>query len=115
MTGGEGMDVVLEASGSSTALLCATRMIKKYGTVSCVGLFHQPAELPVQELIYKGIKVFMSLGNVVHLPRLLKLVEHGRVDLAAIGTHTFPLEHAEEAYDLFENHKDRCLKVFLKI
>lgn len=29
-------------------------------------------------------------------------------------THTFDLEDAVEAYDLFENQKDRCLKVLLK-
>ena len=113
-TGGEGVDVVLEASGTTQGFLSATRMIRRYGTVSCVGLFAQPVEFPVQELIYKGIKVVMGLGNLVHVPRLMKLVEYGRVDLTDIGTHTFALEDAVAAYDLFENHKDQCLKVFLK-
>ncbi len=113
-TGGEGVDVVLEASGNTGAFLDATRMIKKYGTISCVGLFGGPVEFPLQELIFRGIKVVMGLGNVVHIPTLMKLVEHGRVDLSPIGTHTFPLESATEAYELFENHKDQCLKVFLK-
>jgi alcohol dehydrogenase len=113
-TGGEGVDVVLEASGTTQGFLSATRMIRRYGTVSCVGLFAQPVEFPVQELIYKGIKVVMGLGNLVHVPKLMKLVEYGRVDLTDIGTHTFALEDAVAAYDLFENHKDQCLKVFLK-
>ncbi|MCL5736963.1 MAG: alcohol dehydrogenase catalytic domain-containing protein [Actinobacteria bacterium] len=113
-TGGEGVDVVLEASGSTSGLLNATRMIKKYGTVSCVGLFGQPVEFPVHQLIYRGIRLTMGLGNLVHVPKLMKLVEHGRVDLSALGTHTFPLEDAVAAYDLFENHKDECLKVFLR-
>jgi len=113
-TCGEGVDVVLEASGTTQSFLSATRMIRRYGTVSCVGLFAQPVEFPVQELIYKGIKVVMGLGNLVHIPQLMKLVEYGRVDLREIGTHTFALEDAVAAYDLFENHKDLCLKVFLK-
>jgi alcohol dehydrogenase len=113
-TGGEGVDVVLEASGNTAAFLNATRMIGKNGTVSCVGLFAQPVEFPVQELIYRGIKVVMGLGNLVHIPRLMKLIEHGRVDLTPIGTHCFALADAVEAYDLFEHHKDRCLKVFLR-
>jgi alcohol dehydrogenase len=113
-TQGEGVDVVLEASGNTQAFLNAAKMIKRYGTVSCVGLFAQPVEFPLQELIYKGIKVVMGLGNLVHVPRLMKLVEYGRVDLSAVGTHTFALEDAVVAYDLFENHKDQCLKVFLK-
>ena len=113
-TADEGVDVVLEASGNTDAFLSATRMIKKYGTVSCVGLFHESVELPLQQLIYRGIHVVMGLGNVVHIPKLMKLVEHGRVDLGPIGTHTFSLADAVEAYDLFENHKDLCLKVFLR-
>ena len=112
-TGQEGVDVVLEASGDTSAFSNATRMINKYGTVSCVGLFSEPVEFPVHELIFRGIKVVMGLGNMVHIPKLMKLVEHGRVDLGPIGTHRFSLEDAVEAYDLFENHKDRCLKVFL--
>ncbi len=112
--GGEGVDVVLEASGNTNAFLNATKMIRRYGTVSCVGLFAQPVEFPLQELIYKGVKVVMGLGNLVHVPKLMRLVEYGRVDLSSIGTHTFALEDAVAAYDLFENHKDECLKVFLK-
>ena len=68
----------------------------------------------MQELIYRGVKVVMGLGNLVHVPKLMKLVEHGRVDLGAIGTHAFALEDAGQAYDLFEHHKDLCLKVFLR-
>ncbi len=113
-TDGEGVDAVLEASGSTSAFLNGTRMIRRNGTVSCVGLFAQPVEFPLQELIFRGIKVVMGLGNLVHIPKLMKLVEHGRVDLAPIGTHHFPLDDAVEAYDLFEHHKDVCLKVFLK-
>jgi alcohol dehydrogenase len=113
-TGGEGVDVVLEASGNTKGLLNATRMIRKYGTVSCVGLFAEAVEFPVQELIYRGIRLTMGLGNLTHVPRLMKLVERGRVDLRALGTHVFALEDAVAAYDLFENHKDSCLKVFLR-
>jgi alcohol dehydrogenase len=113
-TDGEGVDVVLECSGNTSAFLNATRMINKYGTVSCVGLFSEPVEFPVHELVFKGIKVAMGLGNVVHIPKLMQLVEYGRVDLRPLGTHGFALGDACEAYDLFENHKDVCLKVFLK-
>lgn len=113
-TGGTGVDVVLEASGNAQAFLAAAKMIRRYGTVSCVGLFSQPVEFPIHELIYKGIKVVMGLGNLAHIPRLMRLVERGRVDLTPIGSHTFALDDAVAAYDLFENHKDQCLKVFLK-
>jgi threonine dehydrogenase-like Zn-dependent dehydrogenase len=44
----------------------------------------------------------------------MSLLETGRIDLAPLATHIFPLDEALEAYDLFENHKDQCIKVLLK-
>jgi len=54
------------------------------------------------------------LGNLSRMSYLMGLVESGRVDLSPLVTHTFDLDRAVEAYDLFENHKDSCLKVLLK-
>lgn len=113
-TDGKGVEAVLEASGNAGAFLNATRMIAKFGTVSCVGLYTEPVVLPIQELILRGIHVVMSFGNLSHVPRLMRLVEHGRVDLRPLVTHSFALDDAVEAYDLFEHHKDQCLKVLLR-
>jgi len=113
-TGGRGAECVLEASGNSKAFLAATKMIKKWGSVSCVGLYPEPVELPIQDIIYRGMRLGMGLGNITPLPRLMQLVEYGRVDLSPIATHKFALADALEAYDLFENHKEQCLKVLLK-
>lgn len=112
-TDGQGVEVVLEASGNSQAFVNATRMIGRFGTISCVGLFDKPVEFPIHELIYRGVKVVMSLGNLSHVSRLMELAGSGRVDLSPLATHRFPLADALEAYDLFENHKDQCLKVLL--
>ena len=56
----------------------------------------------------------MGLGCLAHMDQLMGLLETGQVDLSPLATHTFPLEEAVEAYDLFEKHKDVCLKVLLK-
>ena len=55
----------------------------------------------------------MGLGSPAHMGKLMALVESGRVNLAPLATHTFPLDKALEAYDLFENHKEDCIKVLL--
>lgn len=52
--------------------------------------------------------------NISRMPQLMGLVETGRVDLSPLTTHVFPLAEALEAYDLFENHKEQCIKVLLK-
>jgi alcohol dehydrogenase len=56
----------------------------------------------------------MGLGDPSTMRKLMGLLESKKVDLAPLATHSFPLERALEAYDLFENEKDKCLKVLLK-
>jgi len=114
ITGGLGADVAIEAIGNPVTFEQAVRSVRRGGTVSVVGLFPVPVEFPIHELGFYSIKISMGLASVAHMNRLMGLVESGRVDLGPFTTHAFPLEDAMEAYNLFENYKDQCLKVLLK-
>ncbi|WP_028321859.1 zinc-dependent alcohol dehydrogenase [Desulfatiglans anilini] len=113
-TGGEGVDAVIEAIGNPATFQQALRSVRRGGTVSVVGLFPAPVEFPLNELAYYGVRINMGLGSLAHMPQLMGLLEAGRVDLTPLATHSFALEDAVEAYDLFENRKDACIKVILK-
>jgi threonine dehydrogenase-like Zn-dependent dehydrogenase len=113
-TGGEGADVAMEAIGNPQAFLQALRSVRRGGTVSVVGLFPSPVEFPLHELGFYGIRISMGLGDPSYMRELMGLVEKGRVNLAPLATYTYPLDQAMEAYDLFENQKDKCVKVLLK-
>lgn len=45
---------------------------------------------------------------------ILKLIEQGKIDTTPLITHTFSLEDIEEAYDIFENKKDRVIKIAVR-
>ncbi|MDP2333022.1 MAG: hypothetical protein Q8M19_20245 [Reyranella sp.] len=47
--------------------------------------------------------------------RLVDVVASGRVDLAPMVTHRFPLDRIEEAYELFAHQRDGVLKVAITI
>jgi threonine dehydrogenase-like Zn-dependent dehydrogenase len=113
-TKGEGADVAIEAIGFPPAFLQALKSVRRGGTVSVVGLFPAPVEFPVHELSFYGAKIKMGLGNLTRMTKLMGLLETGRVDLTPLATHTFSLDKAMDAYELFENHKEKCLKVLLK-
>lgn len=113
-TGGAGVDVALEAIGHPASFTGALRSVRQGGNVSIVGLFPGPVEFPIHEMVIHGVNLSMNLGNINRMPRLMGLVEAGRIDLTPLATHTYPLVDAVEAYDLFENHKDQCVKVLLK-
>lgn len=113
-TGGEGADVVIEAIGFPGTFEQSVRSVRRGGTVSVVGLFPTPVEFPLNEMSFYGVQIKMGLGNLTRMSKLMGLVEKGRVDLKPLATHSFSLDDALEAYDLFENHKEKCLKVLLK-
>jgi threonine dehydrogenase-like Zn-dependent dehydrogenase len=46
--------------------------------------------------------------------RLIELVQHGRVDLRPLLTHTFLLDNITEAYELFASRRDGVLKVAIR-
>lgn len=114
LTNGLGVDVAIEASGSTESFTHAIRSVRRGGNISIVGLFSNSVELPINELAFYGIRISMGLGNLSWMNRLISLLESKKVDLSSLVTHTFPLDKAIEAYDLFENHKDDCVKILLK-
>jgi len=113
-TAGRGVDVAIEAIGLQQTFLQALDSVRRGGAVSAVGLFPAPFEIPMNRLPFQGIHLHMGLSNTSRMDRLMGLLESGRVDLSPFVTHAFALDQALEAYDLFENRKDECLKVLLK-
>ena len=48
-----------------------------------------------------------------YIPFLVKLVEDGSIDPSFVITHRMKLADAEEAYHLFRDKKNGCIKVVL--
>jgi len=114
MTAGDGVDVAVEAAGTQDTMMAALRSVRRGGAVSVVGIFPQPMTVPLNELVPYGLRISMGLGNLGRMRELMGLIEEKRVDLAPFVTHTFALDEAQAAYELFEHRKDACVKVLLK-
>lgn len=114
MTEGFGADVVIEAVGNPQALQVALKVVRRGGQVSVVGLFSTAVEIPLNELVYKGVSIHMGLGNLGRMPALMNLLSRKRFDLKPLVTHEFPLLEAKDAYQVFAEQKEKCIKVLLK-
>ena len=114
VAGGEGADVAIEAVGKTETFEHALQSVRRGGAVSAVGLFFEPVTFPINELMTRGLRLSMGLGNLGFMSRLMSMISAGRVDLSPLATHTFALKDGLEAYDLVENHKEACIKVLLK-
>lgn len=109
-----GCDVAIEAVGMTATFNQGLGVLRRGGTLSVVGLFSEPVQLGLPILGLSGARISVGLGNLGHMRRLMDLLASGRLDLSPLVTHSFPLSQAMEAYELFEHHKDKCIKVMLK-
>ena len=117
LTSGRGVDVAIEALGHQTTFENALRSIRPGGTLSSLGVYSGKLAIPY-ESFYAGLgdqKIVTTLcpGGKERMRRLMGMIEHGRVDLSPLVTHSFKLDNIEEAYDLFSRQHDGVLKVAL--
>jgi alcohol dehydrogenase len=80
------------------------------GSVSLVGVFEKPQELPMNKLWIKNINISMGLVNANCIPELIKLIQKGKIKTNFLITHRAPLSDIVKGYDIFGGKKDGCLK-----
>ncbi|AKF80178.1 glutathione-dependent formaldehyde dehydrogenase [Myxococcus sp. MISCRS1] len=109
-----GLGMKLEA-GAPTVLSWCIDAVRKGGNVSIVGVYGPPWNvMPIGTAMNKGLTLRMNQCNVRrYMPHLLKHIREGRIDAKAIITHRFGLEDAPEAYHLFAQKRDGCVKCVL--
>jgi threonine dehydrogenase-like Zn-dependent dehydrogenase len=49
-----------------------------------------------------------------YLPRLLALIQEGKIDPSFVISHHLPLEEAPEGYAMFRDKAEQCTKIVLK-
>ena len=135
MTNGRGADVCVDAvgmeadrstmerikavinleRGTINALHMAFDAVRRGGTVTVVGVYGYPYDnFPLHQQFDKGITVRMGQAPVhKYIDHLFELVMNGKVQLDDIITHRLPLSEAANAYDIFNDKKDNCVKVVL--
>jgi alcohol dehydrogenase len=101
ITGGEGVDVAMEAVGIPATFDLCTRIVKAGGTVANIGVHGAPTTLHLEELWIKNVTITTGLVSGSTVPTLLQLVRDGRIAAEKLGTHHFALDEIMEAYDVF--------------
>ncbi|SDP36885.1 Threonine dehydrogenase [Nakamurella panacisegetis] len=101
-----------------TALQNAIGSVRRGGTVSISGVYGGIADpMPMMDLFDKQIQLRMGQCNVKKwIDDLLPLVEDGADPLGVLDltTHAVSIDEAPEAYQMFQQKTDGCVKVVLK-
>jgi len=106
ITKGFGMDIVVELTGNKAVLNEATKTLRRGGDIVLVGLFPGPVEWDVvNNVIYKEATVYGVTGRIMWETwwTAQSLILSGKMDLAEVITHRFPLEQYEKAFELAES------------
>jgi threonine dehydrogenase-like Zn-dependent dehydrogenase len=99
-----------------TALRQAIMACRKGGTVSVPGVYGGMADkIPVGALMNKALTLKTGQTHVhKYLRPLLQRIEEGDIDPSFVITHRMSLEQAPQAYEMFRDKRDRCIKVMLR-
>ena len=117
LTGG-GVDVAIEALGTSGTFENALRCVRPGGTVSSLGVYSGHLTLPL-DAYAAGLgdhTIVSSLcpGGKERMRRLMSIVAAKRFPFHELVTHPFRLADIEAAYDLFSHQRDGVMKVAIR-
>ena len=136
MTQGRGADVVVDAvgmeadrtlfdkaaqlvhleAGTLNALKMAVSAARRGGVVSVVGVYGTTYDnFPWGQIFDKGLRLIGGQAPVhKYIDELMGLVRENKVFLDDIISHRLPLDKISDAYQIFNNKEDNCMKVVLK-
>ena len=109
-----GRKLLLQA-GSATAVHWAINSVKKGGVVSIVGVYGPTDNLvPIGNVLNKGLTIRANQASVKRLlPRLIEHIQNGVFKPSELITHRFELDDISDAYRIFSDKMDNCIKPVL--
>lgn len=114
LTEGRGADRVLEVAGAKNTFAMAYDIARANATVTVVALYDTPQSLPLPSMYGKNLTFKTGGVDGCKTKEIMALIEKGVLDLSFLITHSFPMEKAMEAYELFESKREQVIKVALR-
>jgi len=117
LTGGIGADLVIEAVGHhDLALNQCIQMCRNSGLLLQFGVpARGSTSIHLDDLFRKNLSLITSVepDPDPDYGLAMRWIREGRIDVAPLVTHHFPLDEIQTAYDIFSGRKDGAIKVFL--
>ena len=112
MTGGKGVDTVIECSGTQAALDAGIRALRTGGQLTQVGIFGSRATVDLGHLVYHSKKI---VGSIAYdrdtWLRTIRLAAEQKICLRCFVTDTLPLDDWKTGFELAR--KKQSLRIIL--
>jgi L-iditol 2-dehydrogenase len=115
LTGGKGVQFVVECSGAENALDEAARMVDRGGRICLAAFPQERVPVDLAYLVRNNIYVYGIRGegqSATH--RAMALMKQKRFDAKLVHTHTFPLDALPTALKYARERIDDAIKVVVK-
>lgn len=109
-----GADRVIEVAGADETFRMAYECARPNAIVTVVALYDRPQVLPLPDMYGKNLTFKTGGVDGCDCDEIMRLISEGKIDTAPLITHTYPFSQIEEAYDLFENHRDNVIKIAIQ-
>ncbi len=116
LTGGDGVNEVLEFSGAAPALQQALKVVRPGGGVHLLGLYSNSVTLNLSDdVIMRGVTLYGLTGRRIFRTwyEMAGILKSKNVDLKPLVTHRFPLDRYEEALETVRSRQ--CGKVVFDV
>jgi 2-desacetyl-2-hydroxyethyl bacteriochlorophyllide A dehydrogenase len=90
-------DIVVDAAGAPAAVEQSFEIVRSGGTIAFVGLPEKKAVIDTTKIVHKTPRIIGCLGG--NLVKAISLLREGKVKTSPLVSHTFPLEHVQEAFE----------------
>ncbi|MBV8070593.1 MAG: galactitol-1-phosphate 5-dehydrogenase [Acidobacteriaceae bacterium] len=113
LTSGEGVDVALEAVGSTPTVKMAIESVRKGGTVTLIGNIAPAVEIPLQVVVSRQIRLQGSAASAGEYPRCIDMLDRGAINLKPLISVVAPLEEGAQWFERLHERHPNLMKVIL--
>ncbi len=111
LTQNRGADGVIECAGTSETFELAWKIARANAIVGVVAMYEENQILPLPTMYGKNLTFKTGGVDANKCGELVKLIEENKISTDFLITHTFKLDEILDAYKLFENKPQGCLKI----
>lgn len=108
-------DAIVLATESKAAVAAALTLLRRKGRLVIFASLAGETPVDLMTVQTKELEIVGACNDEERLDDALVFLVAEHESLAALVTHTFPLEHYQEALDLAATGQDRALKVALQV
>lgn len=112
-TNGEGANVVIDAVCLPMTFELSFDVVSTAGRIVVLGFDERPSAVSQLPITKKEVSVKGSRLQTDQFPKVVKLLNEGKLRHEGLVTHTFSLDDIQEAFNFVENHPEQVRKAII--